>query len=55
VFVFVVVGRPWGHDRRVLAVFASELLAQAYAARWKRQHPRGEVECQRFAVIEGSP
>jgi hypothetical protein len=52
--VWVVIGRRSQHAdaRHVIEVWGHQDGAEAQAARWRRQHPRGEVHVERYTVLE---
>ncbi len=52
-FVYIVVGRQWAGEFYIVAVFGQEPHARQHAARWLREHPHGEVDVQRYSILNG--
>ena len=55
VSVWVVIGRksPQSHTRYVIEVWGHREGADAQAARWRRQHPKGEADVEKYTVLDG--
>jgi hypothetical protein len=53
-YVWIVIGcRGLLQERYVVAVYGHAAGAEAQAARWLREHPRGRVEVERYTVLNG--
>jgi hypothetical protein len=52
-YVWIVIGcRGPLQERYVVAVYRHAAGAEAQAARWRRAHPRGTVDVERYTVLE---
>jgi len=51
--VFIVIGcRAPQQERYIIAVYRQAAGAEAQAARWRRAHPRGIVDVERYTVLD---